>query len=440
MESTKEIPLETGNPIEQDEEEKLILKQKLVNEEYKIWKKNSPFLYDLLITHALEWPSLTVQWFPDIESPENKDYRVQRLLLGSYTSNNEPNYLQIASVHIPREDLDLNELPAGNELGELGGYGGVECKLHIVQKINHDGEINRARYMPQNPDIIATKTVVENGAVFIFDRTKHPSIPSTDRVCRPELKLLGHTKEGYGLSWNKFTEGQILSASEDGTVCMWDIMANSNGNKSIDPTCKFSYHNAVVEDVDWHSKHPYLFASVGDDRMLYISDIREDNRHAPVKSVLAHSAEINCVSFNPSSETLLATGSSDRTVALWDLRMIDKKLHSLESHKEEILKIDWMPGKLETILASASSDRRVHIWDISRIGDEQSAEDAEDGPPELLFVHGGHTNRVSDFSWNMNEPWTICSVAEDNIVQIWQMAHNIYAREESLPVDTPMVE
>lgn len=38
--------------------------EKLINEEYKIWKKNTPFLYDLLITHALEWPSLTCQWLP----------------------------------------------------------------------------------------------------------------------------------------------------------------------------------------------------------------------------------------------------------------------------------------------------------------------------------------------------------------------------------------
>lgn len=36
----------------------------IINEEYKIWKKNSPFLYDLLLSHALEWPSLTIEWFP----------------------------------------------------------------------------------------------------------------------------------------------------------------------------------------------------------------------------------------------------------------------------------------------------------------------------------------------------------------------------------------
>ena len=36
-----------------------------VSEEYKIWKKNAPFLYDLVITHILEWPSLTCCWVPE---------------------------------------------------------------------------------------------------------------------------------------------------------------------------------------------------------------------------------------------------------------------------------------------------------------------------------------------------------------------------------------
>ena len=61
------------------------------------------------------------------------------------------------------------------------------------------------------------------------------------------------------------------------------------------------------------------------------------------------------------------------------------------------------------------------IWDLSKIGDQQTPEDAEDGPPELLFIHGGHTSQISDFSWNPSDPWVIASVSDDNIIQIWQM-------------------
>lgn len=48
--------------------------------------------------------------------------------------------------------------------------------------------------MPSNPDIIATRTVM--GPVYIFDRTKHASVPSSDGLCNPDMKLVGHSKEG----------------------------------------------------------------------------------------------------------------------------------------------------------------------------------------------------------------------------------------------------
>ena len=90
--------------------------------------------------------------------------------------------------------------------------------------------------------------------------------------------------------------------------------------------------------------------------------------------------------------------------------------------------VAWSP-KHETILASSGADRRLNVWDLSKIGAEQSPEDVEDGPPELLFVHGGHTSKISDFAWNDNQDWVVASVAEDNILQIWQMTQDIIAQD-----------
>lgn len=42
------------------------------------------------------------------------------------------------------------------------------------------------------------------------------------------------------------------------------------------------------------------------------------------------------------------------------------------------------------------------------------------------FIHGGHTSKISDFSWNPNDPFVICSVAEDNMLQCWEMVRNIH--------------
>lgn len=60
-----------------------------------------------------------------------------------------------------------------------------------------------------------------------------------------------------------------------------------------------------------------------------------------------------------------------------------RPIHSLRGHQDHVLQVAWSPHN-ETILASSAADMRIHVWDVSRIGDEQSAEDAEDGPPELM--------------------------------------------------------
>eukprot|EP01095_Lingulamoeba_sp_RSL-Kostka_P017753 TRINITY_DN9433_c0_g1_i1.p1 TRINITY_DN9433_c0_g1~~TRINITY_DN9433_c0_g1_i1.p1 ORF type:complete len:248 (-),score=98.68 TRINITY_DN9433_c0_g1_i1:132-875(-) len=243
------------------------------------------------------------------------------------------------------------------------------------------------------------------------------------------------------MSWSPIKEGHLLSASDDHTICLWDIGShiqsnNNNNNESnnLDPIQIFKGHNNVVEDVAWHRQHDFLFGSCGDDKIINLWDTRSPQ--SPSNSVIGHKAEINCLSFNPYSEFHLISGSADKTVALWDIRKLEEKMHSLESHEDEVFQVFWNPFN-KTVLGSCGSDRRLMIWDVAKIGEEQSAEDAEDGPPELLFIHGGHTSKVSDFGWNPNEPWMLASVAEDNILQVWQMAQNIYSDyvddEEILP-------
>jgi histone-binding protein RBBP4 len=95
-----------------------------------------------------------------------------------------------------------------------------------------------------------------------------------------------------------------------------------------------------------------------------------------------HDDAVNALSFNPASEYLLATASADKTVGIWDLRDLRFKLHALEGHVEAVTSLAWHPFE-EAILGSASDDRRVCFWDLSKVGEEQTPEDQEDGPPEL---------------------------------------------------------
>ncbi|KAL0912729.1 hypothetical protein M5K25_018721 [Dendrobium thyrsiflorum] len=383
-------------------------------EEFRVWKKNSPFLYDLVISHALEWPSLTVQWLPSASSSHSwSSAPIQRLILGTHTSDDTPNFLMISAVqfpsptHIAGEPL-LNSPPP------------PVPNIRIEQRISHEGEVNRARHMPQKPSLIATKSC--GPEVHVFDSGKRPMIPPDGEPCRPDFVLKGHLTEGYGLAWSSMKEGYLLSGSYDSKICLWDVGSVTN-EKVIDTKEVFEAHEAAVEDVDWHLENENLFGSVGDDHRLMLWDLRSSRK--PEQSVLAHGDEVNSLSFNPFNEWLLATASVDTNIKLFDLRKLTSSLHTFYSHTGPVLQVEWSPHH-ETLLASSSEDKRLMVWDLCRIGDEQNEGDASDGPPELLFVHGGHTAKISEFSWNPEEPWVLASVAEDNILQVWQMAESIY--------------
>lgn len=150
----------------------------------------------------------------------------------------------------------------------------------------------------------------------------------------------------------------------------------------MNPLRTINHHQSVVGDVNWSNHQENLFSSCGDDKFLILWDYRSEN---PIISVEAHSMEINSVDFNPLNEFLLITASNDKTIALWDIRNFKIKLHSFDHHKNDILGARWNPN-IETLFASYSTDRRVNIWDCSKIGSQQSAADAEDGPSELLVI------------------------------------------------------
>ena len=378
---------------------------------------------DLVVTHALEWPSLTVEWLPMKEIHEEGGYSKQQLLLGTHTSEGEQNYLMRAEVQLPLEDSETDNRGYDDEKGEAGGFGASNGRIQVIQQINHKGEVNRARSCPQNHFLVATKTV--SADVYVFDYSKHPSKPNADGQCRPDIRLKGHSNEGYGLSWSEQREGFLLSGADDANICVWDVKALGEGENELEALQIYHGHGSVVEDVAWHPHDVNLFGSVGDDKKLILWDSRKPATEAIQTEIEAHEAEVNCLAFNPFNENILATGSADKTVALWDVRNLSRKLHVFKNHEGEVFQVGWSP-KHETILASSGADRRLMMWDLSKIGDEQSPEDAEDGPPELLFIHGGHTAKISDLAFNPSDDWVVASVAEDNILQIWQMAGNIW--------------
>lgn len=367
-------------------------------------------------SHTLDWPSLTVQWLPGVHTEPETGCTVRRLLAGTHTNREEPDRLLVLEVRLPSETATGTGTATGTARRE---------SVRVARALPHDGEVNRARSMPQDSTRVATlsPSIDGRGQAFVYNIAGGAS---EGEEPGPVLRLEGLGAEGYGLAWSPHRAGVLAAGANDGAVLVWDVEAGCTT-----PLVRVA-HGAVVEDVAWDPHTPHVLASVGDDGALRLWDVRiggATSASATTKAV--HTSrhgrtECNSVAFAPGWEHLYATGGADGVVALWDARRAEHALHALEHHAGAVYGVAWGAA----VLASAATDRRVMLWDIARIGDEQSADDAADGPPELVFVHSGHTAGVSEFALCPGAPWAVTSVDSDNALQVWQPAANIRAPDD----------
>nr|GEV79155.1 WD-40 repeat-containing protein MSI1 [Tanacetum cinerariifolium] len=56
----------------------------------------------------------------------------------------------------------------------------------------------------------------------MFDCRNHLTKYPIGGTSNPDVRLIGHTSGGFGLSWSKVNEGLLLSGSNDSRICLWD--------------------------------------------------------------------------------------------------------------------------------------------------------------------------------------------------------------------------
>ncbi|NER19785.1 MAG: hypothetical protein F6J96_03305 [Symploca sp. SIO1C2] len=127
-----------------------------------------------------------------------------------------------------------------------------------------------------------------------------------------------------------------------------------------------------------------------------IYDVRERNRWE------AHQSLVTSVSFSPNSK-LLASGSWDNTIKIWDLEEGGEPL-TLSGHQDSVFSVSFSPdGKL---LASGGRDKTIKIWDL------------EEGGEPLTF--SSHQSSIYSVSFSPDSK-LLASGSWDNTIKIWDL-------------------
>jgi len=130
------------------------------------------------------------------------------------------------------------------------------------------------------------------------------------------------------------------------------------------PIQKYSAHGYAVLDLACSSDNT-TFASVGGDRSVFLWDVQAATtlRRFGNNSSQGHTARINCVAFAGQDDSVLISGSLDRSVRIWDVKSRNANPIMVLDEAKDSVSSTVVPRTGYEIV-TASVDNRVRSYDL----------------------------------------------------------------------------
>ncbi|CBJ31103.1 WD-repeat protein, putative [Ectocarpus siliculosus] len=138
----------------------------------------------------------------------------------------------------------------------------------------------------------------------------------------------GHRHSVSVVQWYPVDTGLFVSGAMDGVVKVWDT-------NTLGVVLEFDFKDKVYSaSMSPTTGQHHLIAVGSDSPQARLCDIRSG---AFAHALSGHSEAVSACAWSPRSEFLLATGSADQTVRLWDIRRSGASacLISLDQHQED---------------------------------------------------------------------------------------------------------
>lgn len=244
----------------------------------------------------------------------------------------------------------------------------------------------------------------------------------------------------------------LISGSwkKDATVRLWDLQHPDSTGKIV-----WKHENSVTSVA--FSSDGKMLASGSYDKTIKLLDLRrteglswdsiyeQSSSDSPENSIVhsivpdeRHNFWVLSVAFSPNSK-MLASGSADRTIRLWDISQAEEKPNAIKVNKKEhnfwVGSVAFSPDGQK--LASGSYDKSIRLWDLKHIdeepivlrGHEQSVTSVAFYPDGKKLVSGSYDNTIR--SWITDTEILadlVCKKVQRNLTQKewrWFMGSNM---------------
>ncbi|KAI4463525.1 coronin [Holotrichia oblita] len=166
-----------------------------------------------------------------------------------------------------------------------------------------------------NPKRVAVPLSGPGGKIAIFEVTKTGRLP--DGV----IPALVHGSNIMDFSWDPFDDSHLAVACDDGIVKLWKIPETGLAEPTNSPDREFNAHNDKIYFLKFHS----------------------------------------------TAKDVLATGSYDMTIKIWDLTTLEMKIQ-LEGHTDQMFSFAWSP--CGNRCATVSKDGRIRVYEPRKVHNE----------------------------------------------------------------------
>jgi WD40 repeat protein len=132
-----------------------------------------------------------------------------------------------------------------------------------------------------------------------------------------------------------------------------------------------------------------------------------------MKPLTGHIGSVISVGFSPDG-THIVSGSSDRTIRIWDLRTGEEVIKPLTGHIGIVTSVGFSPDG--TYIVSGSSDRTIRIWDL-RTGEQ------------VMKPLRGHNSRVTSVGFSPDGNYVV-SGSSDDTIRVWDVMAEMESRSD----------